>query len=461
MRLRGRKTVAACLLVAALGLVSGLLWEGPAEADNPAPAAAAEDPVLLAQYNQLFARMLKDPANLDLMFEFASVAARLGRYEAAIGTLERMLLFNRDLPRVKLELGVLYFKLGSNEAARSYFEGALAGKDVPASVKQRVQLYLAEIDKRTARNHFAGNITAGVRYQTNANVGPSSNQVLALGFDAVLNSTFLAQSDWNAFGSAYLVDSYDLNFEKTESWDTTAQAYYARQFELTTLNLGFAEATTGPRFVLVPDPGSELSVRPFFLANIVTLGDTPDFWTVGGGAELDKVFNDGHGQLGVGYTNRDEIYVNSDDRPNNTLFSGDMNSFSANVSYDVTSTIRLGLAGYVSLQGAEADYYANNQYSIAASVGKRYPAPFGLTSFPWETDLSARGTWTDYDAPDPSVDPTVARDDTELLLTLSNTVGLTSDLSLLFQVQYTHHNSNLPNFQFDDTSILMGGTWSF
>ena len=387
--------------------------------------------------------MLKRPADLDLMFKFASVAAELGKNEAAISTLERMLLFNRNLPRVKLELGVLYFKLGSYDVARNYFNDAVSGSNVPDSVKQRVKPYLAEIDKRTERNHFAGSLTFGLRYQTNANVGPSSNHVLALGFDAVLNSTFLNQADWNAFASGYLADSYDLNPEKTQFWDTTLQLYYARQFDLTNLNLGFAEATTGPRFLLIPDQGSGLSLRPFALANVVTLGDAPDFETIGGGIELDKAFFGDRLQTSLGYTNRYEIYEDTDARPTNDQFTGDMNTISFTGSYSLTPTLQLGLAGYFSTQDANADFNANDAYSIAGTISKRYAAPFALTQFPWETDLSVRGTWTNYDAPNPAVDPTTSRDDTELLLTLSNTIGLTQDLSALLQVQYTHHASNL------------------
>jgi hypothetical protein len=416
---------------------------------------------LQVEYNQLFAQMLERPADLDLMFKFASVAARLGNYEAAISTLERMLLFNRDLPRVKLELGVLYFKIGSYTIARNYLEDAVSGKDVPESVKKRVQPYLAEIDRRTARNHFAGSLSFGLRYQTNANVGPSSNHVLALGFDAILNSTFLGTPDWNAFASAYLTDSYDLNLEKTQSWETTFQSYYAQQFTETSLNLGFAEATTGPRFLLVPDQGKELSVRPFLLGNVVTLGNTPDFETIGGGLEFDKALDGDRVLLSAGYTNRYEIYENSDARPTNSQYTGDMNTISLAGSYQATNTLQLGLNGYFSNQGAEADFNANNQYSIAAYASQRYAAPWALTQYPWQASVSVRGTWTDYDAPDPAVDPNSTRSDDELLVTLGNTVGITRDLSALLQLQYTRHNSNQPNFEFNDTSVLFGGTWSF
>src|SRR5215469_16542340 len=86
----------------------------PARGAAPEPAAlsASERAELKAQYDKLFAQLLARPTDLDLMFQFAAVAARLGNYEAAISTLERMLLINSDLPRVKLELGVIYFHIG-------------------------------------------------------------------------------------------------------------------------------------------------------------------------------------------------------------------------------------------------------------------------------------------------------------------------------------------------------------
>jgi hypothetical protein len=430
-------------------------------ATPPPELSAPEKAELEAQYDKLFAELLKRPADLDLMFAFAGVATRLGRYEAAISTLQRMLLFNRDLPRVKAELGVLYFRLGSYAIARNYLQSAISGKNVPDSVRQRVNVYLAEIDKRTSRNHLAGSITGGFRYQTNANVGPSSNQVLAFGVPAILNNTFLNQSDWNAFVSGYAVDSYDINPEKTRTWDTTFQGYYARQFQLTNLDLGFGEATTGPRFFVNHKPGSELSFRPFVLANIVGLGGAVDFYTAGGGFEMDKSFDNNRWFTSAGYTFRYEWFENSDQLPTNSLFTGPVNTGAANLRYQLTNATQLGLGGYMAFQDSEAEFDSNRQYSVAADISQRYAAPFGVTPYPWFADLAIRGIFTDYAAPDPTVDPTIARADQTLQLTFTNTMGLTEDLSLVLQAQYTNNDSNLPNFSFVDTSVLMGLTFSF
>src|SRR5947209_12428327 len=97
---------------------------------------------LLAQKESLFQQMLRDPGNLDVTFTYADVSARLGDNEAAVSALERMLLFNPDLPRVQLELGALYFRMGSFEIARTYFDKA-AANNPPAEVRARIERYLA------------------------------------------------------------------------------------------------------------------------------------------------------------------------------------------------------------------------------------------------------------------------------------------------------------------------------
>ena len=86
----------------------------PALAQTAAVPAADE-----AEYDAAFQEMLRKPSDLDVLFKFAMIASKTGDLEGAISALERMLLVDPDLPRVRLELGVLYYRLGSFEVARS------------------------------------------------------------------------------------------------------------------------------------------------------------------------------------------------------------------------------------------------------------------------------------------------------------------------------------------------------
>ncbi len=85
----------------------------------------------------LFKRLLLKPDDLDAGFQYAQLETELGDYEAAIGALERMLYYNPNLPRVKLQLGVLYFHLRSYEMARNYFNAVLNDPDTPCRRSHR------------------------------------------------------------------------------------------------------------------------------------------------------------------------------------------------------------------------------------------------------------------------------------------------------------------------------------
>ena len=63
--------------------------------------------------------MLKDPGNLETVMAYAQAATKAGDYEAAVSAYEGMLIIASNLPRVRLELGILYYRLKSYETSRT------------------------------------------------------------------------------------------------------------------------------------------------------------------------------------------------------------------------------------------------------------------------------------------------------------------------------------------------------
>src|SRR5260370_24969430 len=101
--------------------------------------------------------------------------------EGVISALERMLLINPDLPRVRLELGVLYYRLGSYEVARTYLDTALKSPSLPADVRGKAQKYLAEIESKAKPSSLGGELFFGWRYQSHATLGPAGPSRLLFG----------------------------------------------------------------------------------------------------------------------------------------------------------------------------------------------------------------------------------------------------------------------------------------
>ena len=99
--------------------------------------------------NAAFQEMLKDPGNLEVVMAYAQAATKAGDYEGAVSAYEGMLVIDSNLPRVRLELGILYYRLKSYETSRTYIETALASPTLPGDIRKPAELLLAKMPKQS------------------------------------------------------------------------------------------------------------------------------------------------------------------------------------------------------------------------------------------------------------------------------------------------------------------------
>lgn len=140
---------------AAFGCVSnGIVAGGQPYAQQMMPAVNRGD--LQHQYDVAFEELLRRPTDLNVLFRFASLASQTGDLEGAVSALEQMLLVQKDLPQVRLELGVLYYRLHSYEVARAHIEVALKFPSLPAEVRARGEQLLSQImeEQKHDISHF-------------------------------------------------------------------------------------------------------------------------------------------------------------------------------------------------------------------------------------------------------------------------------------------------------------------
>ena len=112
-------------------------------------AQKAPSPEVQRQYEAAFQDMLNQPGNLDVALKYASLANKAGDLEGAISTYEGILLIDSNRPQVRLELGILYFRLKSYDAARSYLESALQSPELAADVRKPAEQLLAKMPKQS------------------------------------------------------------------------------------------------------------------------------------------------------------------------------------------------------------------------------------------------------------------------------------------------------------------------
>ena len=424
-----------------------------------AQSAAAGDPVKRAEYERLFKASLANPADLETAFKFAEVANQLNEYEAAIGALERMLFFNPGLSRVRLELGVLYFKLGAYGQARSYFTAAIEAPETPAEVRDRVQGFVNEIDRRDRPSQFSGFIQLGARYQTNANSGPASLNVRALGFDAVLDPRFGKRPDWNAFLLGGFRHVYDFGNQRGDTWETNVQFYLSQQKRMTDFNINLGEITTGPRLSLGIDALPGWSVRPYGILSALGLGNRAYTNTAGGGLSLAAPTQYVTFEFGGEWRHRD--FINTTKFPLAGQQSGELMNAYIIANAPITAYLRGQIKTIYSVNHARSSFDSYTQPGVEVSLPYEFVAPFLDGARRWTLIPSATFFYSDYRQPNPLIDANVKRRDKEYRFGLALDAPITELFGFGTQVQYSRNESTISNYRFSNFSVLFGPTARF
>jgi tetratricopeptide (TPR) repeat protein len=443
------------LIAAAVVLLT--FFAQPVAAQAP---QAGDQQQLRKEFDDLFQRTLVDPTNLDVVFRYAEVATQLGDYEAAITALERTLFFNPDLPRVQLELGVLYFRLGSYQAAQGYLERARQSPDVPPDVKDKIDLYLGQIARLESRHQFSGSIFTGAQYQSNANVSPASPAIRVLGIDATLADQFTKKDDEAFFLSGSAVYSYDLQNQYRDTIEVTGTGFLSEFLSQKRFDLDFMEGTAGPRFRMDGRGIPGLSVRPYVLGNFVVLDHSLYFSTYGFGISWTKDITKDLSAT-ILYEHRIKNYYNSDDFPTVRELTGHDDVLQLNTAYAITNNQAIGFAFGFTAEHTRIAGESNLQYGGSLTYQIAYAAPIGNPGYQWVTGAAAGRFYTDYSAPDPLFDPDITRADRRWRFNLSEAFPITADITVLLQFQRDVVSSTLPNFAYTNNQFVLGPQWRF
>jgi hypothetical protein len=436
-------------ILAAAGLfASGFAFGANAQPANPAMATAMD---------AAFERMMADPANLQTTFAYAEAASRAGNYEGAIAALERMLLIDSDLPRVRLELGVLYYRLASYDLARSYLAAAVADPNVPADVRGRVAQFLAEIDKRQSRHKLSGSMLAGVRYQTNATSGYGNTLVpipAIAGTDPVDIGSG-KRDDWNLFAAATATHLYDMGGQSGENWETGLTFYGTRQKQVHTLNTTLVEVNTGPRLSLADYGLENGSLRPYALANAVGLADNRYLHSGGAGLQFaNPLLSDLMWTLGTEL--REKNYRTDATRRTIRQQNGTEIGYTTTLTYLLTQIDSIaGGAGY-SRDIARTGVKTINKYNFTLGYTRKQVPPVWLGNEPWTFGVTGGRYISQYMSPDDTIDPDTRRGDYEWRYSGLMGVPLTDTLSFVSVVQRQTVSSSYRINKYRNDSITLG-----
>jgi hypothetical protein len=432
-------------------VVVPILWlavfAGRASAQSISDFPAGIDP--------LFHRLLTAPSDLDNALKYAVGATQSGDVESAISAHEQLLFYNPNLSRARFELGILYYRLGSYEMARGYFQTALQMADITPDLRQRAEDFIAAINKKLLPDQFTGFAQTGLRYQSNASAGPGQQAVLASG--RTFDSRFLAQPDWNWFGAFGVNYTHDFENQRGDTFEASVLGYDAQQFTAHQFDAGLLELRVGPRFGLGGDNLFGVSFKPYAIGTGALLADSPYNVGYGGGATMHV--NLGSVALDPYVEIVQQSYRNSDLYPLASLLDGTLSTYALQAAGPIYGGLTWQTRFAYAHSNDVFDPYSYNRYSADIWL------PWSFT-VPWDgrtwilTPNFGISRWL-YKAPDPTIDPSVAQRDLEWRTGFALDVPIQNQFSFGVLVQYRAVSSNIPVFSMRDLAVSLGPALKF
>lgn len=428
--------------------VAALMWGGP----SSARAAEATE----QRREALLQEMLARPNDLDLAFEYAKLSADAGDYEGAISTMERMLIYAPNTPRIQLELGILYYRLGAYDVSRSYFEQVLAHPNVPPDVANKVRLYIQQLSLAADPPAFSASIFSAIRYETNANFGPGTNSVTLNGIDFTLDDQSVGRPGWSALNIGTLHYSYDLK-KQGDRIEFDFLAYSTAYFDndLSDIDLDFFEFTLGPSWNLKRWGWGQTRLYTYAIADLAYLGYETYFTAPGAGVRL-LSFSAERSVLDARIETRYREFNNTTELPTNTLRDGLQTRVGATYSYYVTPGFVVTTQGYAQREDADASFYANWEIALSGGFAWTFDNPLWQGQYPWTWQLGGGITRRDYDDPDPTINPFEKERDDTLWARTAVVIPVAETWALVPQVEYRDQRSNYELREFDDLITLLG-----
>lgn len=422
--------------------------------DAAAVAQSAGPDDLRARQAEVFEALSADPANLELMFAYAVASLRLEDYEAAISTLERMLFFNPNLSRVRLELAVAYYRLGVYDVARFHFESVLAD-DPPEEVVARIEPFLAEVAERTAQHDVSGFLSVGAIFSSNATLGPPDREVKSEFFPGgvgFLDADADEAADFGARVTATATHRYDLRKANDDAWLTTAEYTGIRYRREVAGSLDALFFNTGPRLAL-DDEAFGLKARPYGGIGYVRSANEALYVGLTGGLEVTETLTPGLSAFGaVSLEWRDFLSERGD-------FDGVYGAGYAGVTVTPARNSSFGVAVLARADRAAEAFTSNFETGLRVSGTRvvdfsREPG-LEFLAWPWRFSAFAQGSHRFFDAPDPAVDADTVRRDNDLRVGGRALAPIDDSIAVAADVSYYRRLSNIRNFELRNMEVSL------
>lgn len=405
-----------------------------------------------------YENVLADPDNEDLNYRYAGTQIGKGDLKGAAATLERLLLVNPALARVRLLYAIVLFRLDNLDEAERAFQ-AVAGMKIPPSLRDEVDDYLRQIRLRRKRTRMAASITAGFQYDTNRNASPSSKRRLLADTPVIVSGTSRKRPDTSVIGVQSVEITHDLGMQGGHQVWGSFDHYIAEQTYVDDLDIQSFGLEAGANLYTGP-----FTIVPSGFTNHIRLSRETFLRTHGFNVTVERPVSPKLNLLG-GFRWAWEDYVPIYENLASPEREGDVRVLTYGGKYVLNPRMRLSVIGTFTDKNAKATYF--DYEGFAFQVTHTWLLGWGQ----FLTTSLTQGINT-YDNADTAISVVTRQDEqyrarmtygipVDLMTLQMLPKSIVRDLILTFTVEQFRSDSNVTNYSYRNTKASAMLTKSF
>lgn len=379
----------------------------------------------------------QDPSSVEALFLMGQIETRQGKFADAIPYYRRIIVDHPNTVRVRLDLARALFETHEDDAAEYNFHLALAQGDLPPTVIDNVERYLAII---RSRKHFVYNLNFGIAPDSNLNKATAADHVTLFGLPFALSPQARQQSGIGVTGT--VAGEYRADLTPDMRWRSGALLYGLKYPSASEFDDAQARGSMGPQWFFKDGDISVLGV-----AQKRWYGEKAYSTGVGGRLEgqhwLTKQFLYSAYFEGLSSSYQTQPFLDG-----YYLDQGNFFDYYLTPSSFVRATLGFGY------QKAESDVFSNWYYKVGLAYQREFA--YGITA-----NVAPEVQWTNYEETDPLFG--VRRQDRQIFVKLSlykrdfTIFGFAPVVSY----SYTTNQSNESLSKFDRNQFQLGFTKQF
>lgn len=397
--------------------------------------------------------VMQDPDNVRLNFRYAQTQVADGNLRGAGATLERILLINPNLTRIRLFYAYVLYRLDNIKEMQEQLN-TLDGMRLSAADQEEIIDLRRRATRRLEPTRFSAMFAGGIAYQTNANFAPGSgfNDVIVptpLGpFIGEVPVTNPKEDDVSYIGTIGLNMHHDLGHPEGHYLFGSASAYWNEQVTVDTSDYNTFSGNLGVKYY-----ASWADITGQFLAGHLRLDGDSFLSYYGFDIDFEREFD----ALTANFRHRTTF----EDYDNDFTFSeertGARHEFEVGANYRWSSNVTIGGAL------TYTDKNANRVWREFDGLDFRFYHTWIISRGIYLRNVIDYG-YEDYDAPNPRISLTTREDDNfRYQATLSsplrrlfggiNLPRAIGDIRLNASVRYYDSSSNIQNYDYDNLRV--------